>query len=613
MDPFEPRKYVIQALIILFGVLYVGRLFYLQVVDESLKTQASDVGKRTIYPARGLIFDRNGKLIVGNKPIYDLLVVQRQVGTMDTAKFCQLLGINDSIFNAQFERLQAEPWRYSSRKPEPFLSQIDYETFSRFEEHLHEFSGFYPQVKMVRTYPYGSAAHVVGDIGEVSKGERERSDYYYDLGEYIGKSGLESYYEEALRGSKGVNYYRKDNIGRDLGPFQGGVFDTQAHAGQNLITTLDIELQQYGEKLMQNKRGSIVAIEPSTGEVLAFISSPAYDPNLLVGKPRGTNYQALLSDTSGNPLLNRPLTAIYPPGSTFKPVMGLIAIEEGAITINTGYTCHGGYRLGSIFVGCHGHVPITNFNQAIQHSCNAWFCNSLAKLLEQKHFANETEAVNRWANYLSEFNLGRPTQIDLPGEKSGNIPTGKYYDKLYEGWRWRAATVISIAIGQGEIDVTPLQLANLYAILANRGTYHNPHLAQAFEGDSVLLTRYHESHEVSIDTALFNYIPKGMEDVVRAGTARLAQIDSISVCGKTGTAENPHGEDHSIFAAFAPRENPQIAIAVVVENSGFGGTWAAPIASLMIEYYIKRKIPDKRKWHENRILEANFIDAIDEL
>lgn len=607
MDPFEPRKYVIQALVILFGLLYVGRLFYLQVMDESLKMQASDIGKRTIYPARGLIFDRHGKLIVGNKPIYDLLVVQRQVGKMDTAQFCKLLGINDSIFKARMERLTAEPWRYSPRKPEPFLTQIDYETFARFEEHLHEFPGFYPQVKMVRTYPYGSAAHVVGDIGEVSKEERERYGYY-DLGEYIGKSGLESYYEEALRGTKGVNYYLKDNIGRDLGPFQGGAFDTMAHAGQNLLSTLDIELQRYGEKLMQNKRGSIVAIEPSTGEVLAFISSPSYDPNLLVGRERGTNYKVLVADTVNDPLINRPLTAIYPPGSTFKPIMGLISIQEGAIGLNTTYPCSGGYFAGGISVGCHHHAAIHNFNEAIQHSCNAWFCNSLAKLLESNHFDNESEAVNRWAKYLHEFNLGEPTHIDLPGEGGGNIPTGDSYDKLYKGWRWRASTVISIAIGQGEVTVTPLQLANLYAILANRGTYFSPHLAKAFEGDSVLLTEYRESHTVSIDTALFNYIPEGMENVVKAGTARLAQIDSISVCGKTGTAENPHGEDHSIFAAYAPRNEPKIAIAVVVENSGFGGTWAAPIASLMIEYYIKRKIGEKRKWQEDRILNANFID-----
>lgn len=608
MDPFEPRKYIIQALIILFGVLYVGRLFYLQIWDNSLQMQASDVGKRTIFPARGLIFDRNDKLIVGNKPIYDLLVVQRQVGEMDTARFCQLLGINDSTFKAQFEKLQAEPWRYSSRKPEPFLTQIDYETFARLEEHLHEFPGFYPQVKMVRTYPYGSAAHVVGDIGEVDKRERERYGYY-DLGEYIGKSGLELYYEEALRGSKGVNYYLKDNIGRDLGSFQGGAFDTLPEAGQNLFTTLDIELQQYGERLMQNKRGSIVAIEPATGEVLAFISSPAYDPNLLVGRQRGRNFVALTQDTN-KPLLNRPLTALYPPGSTFKPVMGLISIEEGAIPIETYFPCSGGYRYPGGLLGCHGHVPIHNFNQAIQHSCNAWFCNSLAKLLEMEQYADETEAVNEWAEYLKQFKMGVPTNIDLPGEKKGNVPTGDSYDKLYEGWRWKAATVISIAIGQGEILTTPLQIANLYAILANGGTFYSPHLAKAFEGDSVLLTEYRESQKVGIDEHLFAYIKEGMENVVEAGTARLAQIDSISVCGKTGTAENPHGEDHSIFAAFAPREDPKIAIAVVVENSGFGGTWAAPIASLMIEYYIKRKIPDNRKWHEQRILDANFIDAL---
>ncbi len=614
MTDFEPRKYVIMGVMVLFGLLYIGRLFMLQVVDESLKTQASDVGERIIFPARGLIYDRNGKLIVGNQPIYELLVVQQQVGEMDTTRFCELLGITDSQFTARLQKLRSNPGLFSRLKPEPFLQQIPYETFAQFEEHRHEFPGFYPQVKMVRSYPYGVAAHVVGDIGEVSKREREQSNYYYELGEYVGKSGLEKQYEEVLRGTKGKQYYLKDNIGRYLGPFRDGAFDTAAVAGTNLTTTLDIELQQYGEWLMQNKRGSIVAIEPATGEILAFISSPAYDPNLLVGRVRGENFTQLLRDTVNKPLVNRPLTALYPPGSTFKPLMGLMAVQEEAIRLGTSYPCRGGYLHAGVRVGCHAHEPIDDLNEAIQHSCNAYFCNALKQFLEAEQFENESEGIDKWADYLAQFNLGRKTGVDLPGEYGGNIPAASYFDKLYEGWRWKAITVISLSIGQGEITTTPIQIANMYAALANEGYYYRPHLVKSIAHDtSQLLQQYREKQTIAIDSAYFHYILDGMERVVIDGTARLARIDSVSVCGKTGTAENPHGEDHSLFSAFAPKENPQIAIAVVVENSGFGGTWAAPIASLMMEFYLKRKISDRRKWLEQRMVQADFIHEPEEV
>lgn len=607
MTGYEPRKYIIGAMFIVLGLVYVGKLFMLQVVNDDLKMQASDIGKRTIFPARGLILDRNGRLIVGNQPIYELLVVQRQVGAMDTAKFCELLGINDSIFEAQFDKLRSNPYRFSRSKPEPFLSQISIEKYQRFEEHLHEFPGFVTQVKVVRTYPYRSAAHVVGDIGEVSPEEREASINYYHLGEYVGKSGIEKQYEKQLRGKKGVQYYMRDNLGRDLGPFQNGIFDTQAVSGSNLFTTLDIELQQYGELLMQNKRGSIVAIEPSTGEVLAFVSSPTYDPNLLVGRQRGDNFRMLVNDIVNKPLINRPLTAIYPPGSIFKALMGLIAINEGAIGFQGGTPCAGAYVSGGVRVGCHAHPAIVDLNMAIQHSCNAYFCNSLKRLLESNRYKNESEAIDVWADYLHQFGYGGRTGIDLPGEGGGNIPNSAYFDRIYKGWRWRALTVISLGIGQGEITTTPLQMAHSYAILANQGRYYVPHVVKSIEDDSTTLAGYKEMKRVNIDPVYFAYILDGMEAVVTSGTARQAKIEGIAVCGKTGTAENPHGKDHSIFAAFAPKEAPQIAIAVVVENSGFGGTWAAPIASLMMEFYLKREIPENRKWQEERMLNANFI------
>lgn len=609
MEQFESRKFVIRIVVILFGLAFIIRLFYLQVYDESLKAKASDIGISTQYPARGLIYDRFGKLIVTNEPIYDLLVVQKQVNEIDTVLFCSLLGISDSLFHERFRILQENKGNiYSRYKPEPFISQIPKEVFARFEEHLHQFPGFYPQVKMVRSYPYKSAAHVLGDIGEVSPEEREASNYYYKLGELVGKSGLEKYYEKELRGNRGVKYYLRDNIGRVIGSFQNGMYDTSAVSGKNLTTTLDIELQVFGELLMQNKRGSIVAIEPKTGEILAFVSSPSYDPNLLVGRNRGKNFTLLSLDSINKPLINRPLSAMYPPGSIFKAAMGLAAWQEGAIDFQTGYGCAGAYILGGLRVGCHGHATITNLNQAIQYSCNAYFCNSLKKFLELSKYSNESEALTVWDNYMYSFGMGKPTGIDLPGEKSGNIPTPEYYDRQYKGWRWRASTVISIAFGQGETLLTPLQMAYFFAIISNNGVYKKPHLALKFEQDTDALRTYDSLYYSMVDSTYFKSILPGLEDAVRAGTARLAYNDSIRICGKTGTAENPHGKDHSIFAAFAPADNPKIAIAVIVENSGFGGTWAAPIASLMIEKYLNRKISNRRAWLEQRILDANFLE-----
>ena len=609
MDAFEPRKYVIQAVFILVGLAFIARLFFLQVVDESYKSQASDIGRKTIYPARGLVYDRHGKLIVSNAPIYELLVVQKQVKDIDTAKFCELLGITDSIFKERFRILKENKGnRFSPYKQEPFLSQIPSEVFAKFEEHLNEFPGFYTQVKIARNYPYNCAAHVLGDIGEVSPGEREASNYYYKLGEFIGKNGLEKFYEIPLRGKKGTEYYLRDHIGRNIGTLNKGEYDTMAVAGKGLYTTLDIELQQYGELLMQGKRGSIVAIEPSTGEILAFVSSPTYDPNMLVGRERGPNFQKLNADKANKPLINRPISAMYPPGSTFKPFMGLIAVNDGALEFNSGYPCGGAYVLGGLRVGCHRHTAITNLNVAIQHSCNAYFCNALKREIEYSGFKDPSDGLQHWVDHLYAMGMGKKLGIDLPGEKAGNIPTPEYYDKIYKGWRWKASTIISLGIGQGETTVTPLQLANSYAILANKGYYYIPHLAKKFENEEGELNRYKERHYTKVDTLLFYRILQGLEDVVRAGTARQAQIPGISVGGKTGTAENPHGKDHSIFAAFAPVENPKIAIAVVVENSGFGGTYAAPIASLMIEMYINREINEKRKALEERMIKANFLD-----
>lgn len=611
-DVFGKRKYIIRGIVVLVTLIFIVRLFNLQVLDSSLKREASDVGRKTLYPVRGLIYDRNGVLIVGNKPIYDLMLVMKQMGEMDTLAFCKYLGISDSFFRARLHELSSQPWRYSKVRPELFMSMISEERMALLQEHLYEFPGFMPEVRLVRTYPFAAAAHVIGNVGEVNQKEMDASHAYYHPGEYVGKDGIEKYYEPELRGKKGVKYYYKDNRGRDIGPYRNGAFDTLPIPGRNIQISLDIFLQKYGEKLMQNKRGSIVAIEPGTGEILAFVSSPSYDPNMLVGRQRGRNFRALLLDSINKPLINRPLRALYPPGSTFKPLMGLIAWNEGAIWPSMGYPCDGAYHISGIRIGCHHHPSIHNLNEGIQRSCNSYFCQSLRLLLEDEKFANESEALDTWAQYLRAFNLGRKTGVDLYGELSGNVPDATYYDQLYKGWRWKAATVISLAIGQGELTVTPIQLANLYAILANGGQYRTPHLIKSIVGQDTIHRKYARSRKVPIPEDKIKWIYEGMENVVRDGTAGLARIPGISVCGKTGTAENPHGDDHSLFAAFAPRENPKIAIAVVVENSGFGGTWAAPIASLMMEYYLKGEISPQRKWLEDYILKADFIDEDNE-
>lgn len=603
------RSYVISGIFAFTGLIFLARLFYLQVIDDSYLHKASEKGERVIYPARGLIYDRFGKLIVINQPIYDVMLLQNDLGDIDVGRFCSLLGVPDSVYYNRLDLLRENAHGYYSRlRPEVFISQVPPEKHVAFSEQQFEFPGFSTQRKTIRRYPNACAAHVLGDIGEVSAEERKATQNFYNLGEYIGKSGLEKYYEKQLRGHKGHDAYLRDRHGRDIGEFADGRFDTPAVAGYNMISTLDIELQKYGEQLMQNKRGSIVAIEPSTGEILAWVSSPTYDPNLLVGRERAANYQALLDDTINKSLINRPLSARYPPGSTFKPVMGLVAWQEGAIDFTTGYSCPGAYILGGLSVGCHGHAPIPDLKTGVQHSCNAYFCNSFRRLLELPKYKDESAALAVWDSYLYKFGLGQPVGVDLPNEYGGNIPTPAYYDRIYKGWRWKASTIISLAIGQGEMLVTPLQLANVYAILANRGYYVTPHLAREFSSEDTTYATTHERHDTGIPRERFEMIVDGLADAVAAGTARLAIIDSIEVCGKTGTAENPHGDDHSLFAAFAPREKPKIAIAVIVENATWGGSYAAPIASLMIEYYMNRTISEKRKWLEERMMNAVFVE-----
>jgi penicillin-binding protein 2 len=580
------------ALFILIGFIYVARLFYLQVVQKSYANQAqSNAVKRVInYPSRGMIFDRKGKLIVNNEVVYDLYITPKQVTNLDTQLFCKLLSIDTAYFNVKSK----EAINHSRFLPSLFLKQIPQSVFANLQEYLFQFSGFYAEARNIRSYPYRSAGHVLGYISEVTPNDIKKSNYY-QLGDYIGVSGLELSYEQQIRGTRGVRYIQVDRFNREKGSYQNGELDTIPMAGRDLISTLDIELQTYGEELMKGKVGSIVAIEPATGEILAFVSSPSYDPNLLTGWGRGNNYKKLLDDSIGKPLINRPLAGEYPPGSTFKPLMGLIALQEHLTTTNYGFGCGGGYRLGNHIVGCHGHQYASNLKIATALSCNSYFCQLFKLVIQNDSSRSIPEAYENWKAHLNEWGMGVKTGIDLKNESDGNVPSSKYYDKMIGEGEWKGTTIISLGIGQGEMLATPLQMANLVGGIANNGYWITPHLVKAVINDSLALKEKLFKHVTRItDTLYFNSLKVGMEGALKYGTAkRVARADSITMAGKTGTAQNPHGEDHSWFVAYAPKDNPKIAIAVVVENSGFGAKWAAPIASLMIEKYIRGYIKGK--------------------
>ncbi len=594
MQDLSSRKEIVILVFITVAIIFLIRLFYIQVIDDSYKLSAENNVMRyvTEYPARGLIYDRTGKVMVYNQPAYDLMVIPRHVKKLDTIDFCNLIDITKAEF---IEKLIAAK-KYSYYKPSIFQEQLNSETYAALQEKMYKFDGFLVYNRSLRKYPYNAAASLLGYINEVS-GKIIEKDSYYSSGDYIGASGIEKSYEKQLRGKKGVKVFMVDVFNRVKSSFRDGIYDTLPESGTNLNSTIDIELQQLGEKLMQNKKGSLVAIEPSTGEILAMVTSPSYDPNLLVGRVRSENYVKLQKDTLV-PLFNRALMAQYPPGSIFKIVQALIAMQEKAITPQTMFTCN--KRL----INCHNHpFPLDVFG-SIQHSCNPYYYMVFKRILNPGKSPNvfiDTEmGFATWREHIGNFGLGERLGVDILSEKGGNIPTIEYYDKIYGRRHWKFETVYSLGIGQGEILVVPLQMANLAAIFANRGYYITPHIIRnknKSEGDNI--------HYTKIEKKYFDLVADAMAKVVENGTARRAQIDSITVCGKTGTAENPHGEDHSVFIAFAPRYNPKIAVSVYVENSGFGGTWAAPIASLIIEKYLTRELKNQRKL--DRILEADFI------
>jgi len=589
------------GLFILIGLVYISRLFYLQLINNSYKFSAENIVLRSVtqYPARGIIYDRNNNLLVYNDAAYDLMVIPRQAKNIDTLKLCMLAGITKSEY---IEKMRAAK-RYSYYKPSVFVKQISKADYGRLTEELYNFPGFYAQARTLRKYPLPIAGHLLGSIGEVNRRDMEK-DNFYDIGDYIGKSGIEKYYEKYLRGEKGSKLIEVDVYNREKGSFKNGLFDTLAIPGKDLVLGIDAELQYYGEQLMKNKMGSIVAIDPKSGEILALISSPAFDPNMMVGRSRSKNYGLLLND-SLKPLLNRAIAGTYPPGSTFKLVNALIGLQEGAVVRSTRFDCNG--PLSRPIKCTHNHETPLDLDGAITQSCNPYFWNTFKGILNLNRYKDSHEGYRAWYENVVSFGLGTKFNTDIPYEVAGNIPSDKYFDKVYRG-SWNALTVRSLAIGQGEILVTPIQLANMAAIFANEGYYFRPHFLREMEDDDSLRIKYTRKIQTTIDKNNFDIVRKSMIEVFEGehGTARWFKMDSISQAGKTGTVQNPHGEDHSLFIAYAPVDNPQIALSVIVENGGYGSTWAAPIASLMIEKYLKRKV--ERKNLEKRIMEGNLLD-----
>ncbi len=603
---YAGRRYVIAGLIILIAVIYIFRLLSIQVIDKSYRLSASNNVLRyvTQYPARGLIYDRNHTLIVSNEAAYDLMVIPSQVKPFDTAAFSQLLDvpveeIRDGLAKAS---------KYSRLKASILVKQIPAITYATLAEKMFKFPGFYVQPRTLRYYNEHLAPHMLGYVGEVTE-KIIQKDPYYKMGDYIGISGIERSYEKVLRGRKGVKIFLVDVHNRIKGSYRHGRYDTAAVVGSNLTASFDARLQAYGEYLMNNKVGSIVAIEPATGEVLCMVSSPGYDPALLVGRNRRKYFPALVQDTL-KPLFNRAIMASYPPGSTFKVVNALIGLQEKVLYPYYKYACHAGYYAAGVHVGCHHHRSPLNLTEAIQNSCNAYFCNVFRTILDDPKFPTIYQSFDNWKKHLESFGFGHPLGIDLPNELSGYLPDTSYYDRYYHKNGWSSLTLISMAIGQGELGLTPLQMANLAATVANRGYFFTPHVVKEIEGGDSLDRRFREARHVNIDRQYFEVAVTGMDLVVNGepgsgSTARIAHIPDIRVCGKTGTAQNPHGEDHSIFMAFAPKDNPRIAISVYVENGGFGSTYAAPIASLMIEKYLKGAI--SRPWLEEYIRKTDLI------
>lgn len=593
MDNLFNRKYVIQGLFIVIALILLGTLFYIQVATDKYFISAESNVLRKIYsfPARGVIYDRNEKALAQNEAVYDLMVIPNQVKPFDTMALCRMIDIDMKRFKRNFNKASSQS-RYQASI---FEKQLSVQIYATLSEQLSRFPGFYVQSRTIRHYPDSIAAHFLGYIKEVSAADIKKSEGYYRSGDYIGKSGVEKSYENLLRGERGVVRMMYDARNVPKGSYAEGRFDTAAVSGDRLISSLDIKLQKLGEELMRNKVGSIVAIEPASGEILAFVSSPTYDPNLMVGRNQGNNYMDLLGSPN-RPLNIRPIQGYYSPGSSFKPLDALIGLQEGVIDPNTTFNCPHFYKVGNHTVKCEHRDGDISLRRALARSCNTYACYVFQKILTQRKYANQRVAYDDWQQKVKKFGIGEQLGIDLPSEKAGRLYDAAYYTKKY-GKYWGFGTVISLAIGQGEMDATPLQMANIMAIIANRGYYIKPHLVKAIGKNKVIKKEYVKKNYVGVDARHFEPVIDGMQDAVNTtwGTAQRSRLDGILMCGKTGTVQNPRGKDHSVFIGFAPRDNPKIAIAVIVENAGYGSAYAAPMASYLAEQYLKGSIPENKK------------------
>jgi len=604
------RKILLLVVVLITGVVFAGRLFYLQVYDTSFLQLSQNNAVKVLYdyPQRGYIFDRNGELLVSNQPSYDVMVIPREVKPLDTTEFCKLLKITKGRFDTILQKSRV----YSPRLPSVVIPQLTKSEYAFLSEKMYKYEGFYIQKRSLRDYQVEHSANVLGYIAEVNK-RIIKENPYYQMGELIGKQGVELQYEDLLRGVKGVKYIQKDRFNRDIGPFNNGIFDTLPKKGKDLMLTIDEKLQEYGEKLMVNKRGGIVAIEPKTGEILSLVTAPNYDPGKLVGRERSKNFTKLWYDTIAKPLFDRGLQGEYPPGSPFKTLTGLIGLQENVIEVDERINCPGGYYYnGRRLMACHGaHGPIAMVH-GIAESCNTYFASLYRRVIDK--YPTPQEGTDHWKNHLSSFGLGDFLGYDLPSGKRGFIPDSKFYNKFYNypKYKWYSTATISNAIGQGEVLLTPIQMANFTATIANRGWYYTPHVIKEIEGTDTIPSEYTKKHKTTIDPKYFEPVVEGMHEVYTKGTASYIGIPGIEMCGKTGTAENfiridgkrMQLTDHSIFVAFAPKDDPKIAIAVFVENGYWGSRWAGRIAGLMVEKYIKGEIT--RKDMENYVLNGSL-------
>lgn len=603
----EGRKEIIQAVFILMGVIFLVKLFFIQVVDDRYGTLAGINAILPVpqYPIRGTIYDRNGKLIVYNNPEFDLMIILKDVKRLDSARFCEVFGINSIQLDELFAGLKTEirNKKASELQPYAFIRQLSTIDLARIEDHIDEFPGFYIEARNTRAYASEAGANALGYVSEITKKQLERDEKkFYRQRDYIGQSGIEAFYEEYLRGKRGVKYLMKNKDGVIKGKYEGGKYDTLSYPGQDLVTTLDLDLQEYGEKLMKGKAGSIIAIEPATGEILSMISGPSYDPLMLTGRNYSKNYVLISTDTN-KPLFNRPLMAQYRPGSIFKIAQAMVGLQEGVITPETRIRCD------RSIIGCHGPHSNEDLRGAITNSCNPYFHGVLRRMLNQgksnSPFDDTRIGLDEWHHHITSFGFGKPLGIDLPSEKGGLMPSPAYYDKAYRGRPWKFSNIYSIAIGEGENMVVPLQMANFAATVANRGFYYTPHLVKSIGDSGKPLPQFLEKHVTTIKPEYFQIAADAMEEVVRSGTGQYrASLKDVVVCGKTGTVQNEPRPDHSVFIAFAPKEDPKIAVAVYVEYSGQGARAAASIASLMIEKYLFGGT--KRPHIEEYVLKGEF-------